>query len=249
MKKLFYIHKRGRTFLVVCFMLIVSTVTISSIVSADASTEVSADVSTVVNTGVIKTTNTLTESDYTIGSWAEYQAVVKANNSITTGNLQSAIDAATVAITTAKAALVPVSGNLTNYDEATKSSFKSTLTLSKTTEKVAKKVTKKFTKTTTVATDSVRTYSYTEAKNHMGEFVNITGIVVDVVTPKDTTYLNFCSDRKVCEFQVVVFSSDSSSFPNIKQYEGKNITISGLIEEYKGRAQIILKNPDQIKIN
>jgi hypothetical protein len=97
---------------------------------------------------------------------------------------------------------------------------------------------------------SGNTYDYTEAKSHEGEFANITGTVVQVYTTKsNTTFFDFCSSYKNCGFSAVVFSSALSSFSNIKQYEGKNITINGLIKDYQGNAEIIINSPEQIKIN
>lgn len=104
--------------------------------------------------------------------------------------------------------------------------------------------------TTSSPKPSGNTYDYTEAKNHEGEFANVTGTVVLVYTTKsNTTFFDFCSDYKNCGFSAVVFSSALSRFPNIKQYEGKNITISGLIKDYQGNAEIIINGPDQVKIN
>ena len=97
---------------------------------------------------------------------------------------------------------------------------------------------------------SGNTYDYTEAKNHEGEFANVTGTVIQVYTSKsNTTFFDFCSDYKNCGFGAVIFSSALSRFPDIKQYEGKNVTVSGLIKDYQGNAEIIINGPDQIKIN
>ncbi len=99
-------------------------------------------------------------------------------------------------------------------------------------------------------TPSGNTYDYTEAKSHEGEMANVTGTVFQVYTSKsNTTFFDFCSDYKNCGFSAVIFSSALSDFQNIKQYEGKNVTISGLIKDYQGNAEIIINNPDQITIN
>ncbi len=90
--------------------------------------------------------------------------------------------------------------------------------------------------------------SYTEAPNHVGEYVCVVGRVDHVFTPKETTFLNFCPDYKTCPFGVVIFSSDAYKFPNPQQYEGKTVEITGLIKSYKGRAEIVLNDPSQIKI-
>ena len=58
----------------------------------------------------------VTESNYTIASWATYQGVVTANV-VTEQNTQAEVDAATLAITTAQGSLI-LKGNLTAYNSA-----------------------------------------------------------------------------------------------------------------------------------
>jgi DNA/RNA endonuclease YhcR with UshA esterase domain len=90
---------------------------------------------------------------------------------------------------------------------------------------------------------------YTEAPNHIGEYACVVGRVDHVSTPKETTFLNFGPDYKTCPFGVVIFGSDAHKFPNPKQYEGQTVEITGLIKSYKGRPEIVLKEPGQIKIS
>jgi endonuclease YncB( thermonuclease family) len=89
---------------------------------------------------------------------------------------------------------------------------------------------------------------YTEAPNHVGEYACVTGKIDHVNRPKETTFLNFCPDYKTCPFGAVIFDSAAHKFPNPQQYQGQTVEITGLIESYQGRAEIILKNPGQIKI-
>ena len=97
---------------------------------------------------------------------------------------------------------------------------------------------------------SGNTYDYTEAKNHEGEMANVIGTVFQVFTSKsNTTFFDFCLDYKGCGFSAVIFSSDLPKFKNITEYEGKEVTINGLIKDYQGNAEIIISNPNQIKIN
>lgn len=91
-----------------------------------------------------------------------------------------------------------------------------------------------------------QTYNYTEAKNHEGEYANVTGTIIQAYTSKGTTFFDYCSDYKNCPFSAVIFSSDLSKFGDLQQYNGKTITIKGLIKDYKGNAEIILNDPSQI---
>jgi hypothetical protein len=90
--------------------------------------------------------------------------------------------------------------------------------------------------------------SYTEAPEHVGEYVCVVGRVDHVKTPKETTFLNFGPDYKIAPFGAVIFHSDAYKFPNPKQYEGKTVEITGLIRTYQGRPEIVLNDPGQIKI-
>lgn len=91
---------------------------------------------------------------------------------------------------------------------------------------------------------------YTEATNFVGENKTVRGTVVEVYysAKSDTTFLNFCSSYQGCPFSSVIFSSDKSKFGDINQYEGKTVEITGLVKTYKGAAEIILNNPNQINI-
>ena len=90
---------------------------------------------------------------------------------------------------------------------------------------------------------------YTEAPNHIGDYACVSGKIDHVYTSKKgTIFLNFCPDYKTCPFGAVIFGSDAHKFPNPEQYEGQTLEITGLIRSYQGRPEIILNDPEQIKI-
>lgn len=100
------------------------------------------------------------------------------------------------------------------------------------------------------ADDKAGAVDYTQAGNFVGENKTVRGKVEKVYysAKSDTTFLDFCSNYQGCPFSSVVFSSDKGKFGDLNQYEGKTVEITGLIKTYKGRAEIILKNPNQINI-
>jgi len=61
-----------------------------------------------------------------------------------------------------------------------------------------------------------------------------------------TTYLDFCQDYKTCTFTVVVFARSLRDIGDVRQLEGKDIEIHGLIKTYDGRAEIILQRYKQL---
>jgi hypothetical protein len=86
-----------------------------------------------------------------------------------------------------------------------------------------------------------------EAAQYMGTVQCVSGTVVHVENGgKGVTFLNFCKDAKLCPFTVVVFPSDIKKMGDIRQLEGKQIEIKGTIQDYDGRAEIVLRRTQQL---
>jgi RecG-like helicase len=67
---------------------------------------------------------------------------------------------------------------------------------------------------------------------------------------KKTTYINFGKPYPNNTFTAVIFSSDSGNFKYIPSefLKEKNVCITGKVELYKDKPQIIVKKAEQIKI-
>ena len=89
---------------------------------------------------------------------------------------------------------------------------------------------------------------YTEAKDFIGEEVTVRGKVARVAKPKETIFINFNKDWQNDPFTVVIFKDDVNKFPAIYDIEGKMIYVSGKVQEFRGKAEIILKDPSQLKV-
>lgn len=90
--------------------------------------------------------------------------------------------------------------------------------------------------------------SIEQAAKQVGSKQCVTGKVVKVGhTPSGTTFLDFCEDEKSCPFVVVIFATDLRDVGDVKKLEGKTIEVSGKIEQYKGRAEIVLKEVKQLR--
>jgi hypothetical protein len=89
----------------------------------------------------------------------------------------------------------------------------------------------------------------TKAKEHINDAVCVTGKVVKVAVSRrsGTHFLNFCEDYRDCPFSVVVFGRDLTSVGDVRWLEGKTIEIYGKVKEYKGQAEIILKDVRQLR--
>jgi hypothetical protein len=100
---------------------------------------------------------------------------------------------------------------------------------------------------------------FVEASKHMGSNQCVKGTVEHVENGgKGVTFLNFCKDNasarsainnnesKTCPFSVVVFPADLKKMGDVHQLEGRQIEIKGTIQDYDGRAEIILRRSQQL---
>jgi len=86
------------------------------------------------------------------------------------------------------------------------------------------------------------------ADKYYNQYIIVEGVIVDVYNSGRVCFLNFCTDYHY--FTAVIFACDFLEFPEVPEvyYLGKKVQILGIIKEYKGSPEIILKTPDQIKI-
>lgn len=88
----------------------------------------------------------------------------------------------------------------------------------------------------------------------VGEYCTVVGKVVSVFqsNKSDTkpVYLNFEKPYPNQVFEVVIFPGDIRQFAKHPKelYEGREVKVSGVIELYKSRPQIIVKNPKFIEV-
>jgi hypothetical protein len=89
---------------------------------------------------------------------------------------------------------------------------------------------------------------FDQAEKHIGENRCVTGRVIRVEAGEDGVhYLDFCGERALCPFSVVIFSYDLKSVGDVRQLVGKVIEIRGELNEYDDRAEIVLENARQLK--
>ncbi len=92
--------------------------------------------------------------------------------------------------------------------------------------------------------------AFAEASKHVGTNICVSGTVLHVENGRNgVKFLNFCRDSdkdKACPFTVVVFKADLKKMGDIGQLEGRQIEIKGTIQDYNGRAEIILRRPKQL---
>ena len=86
-----------------------------------------------------------------------------------------------------------------------------------------------------------------EAAQNIGSYSTVEGAVSQVSKSRGgTTFINFGGRFPNHVFYGVVFKKYAHKFRNLEGLVGKSVAISGTIELYKGKPQIILFSPDQI---
>ena len=96
--------------------------------------------------------------------------------------------------------------------------------------------------------DVARCIDFREAPSHTGQTGCVTGRVLRVYTSRSgATFLDFCPDYRNCPFSTVIFASDRSRFGDLATLESRQVEIRGPIVSYKGRAEIILHDPEQLQ--
>ena len=87
------------------------------------------------------------------------------------------------------------------------------------------------------------------AENYIGRQVTVIGVVDQVHLTKTGTYfLNMGGDFPDNTFTAVIFASDTSGFGDIKSFKGKAVSVTGTVENYNEKPEIVINKKDQIKL-
>jgi DNA/RNA endonuclease YhcR with UshA esterase domain len=92
--------------------------------------------------------------------------------------------------------------------------------------------------------------SFSDAHQHIGKTQCISGTIFNVKEGNGgVTFLDFCENFDTCPFTVVIFSGDLKHVGDVRQLKGRSIEIKGTVQDYDGRAEIILRHPQQLGKN
>jgi len=84
-------------------------------------------------------------------------------------------------------------------------------------------------------------------ENFLGNKVIVTGKLVEIVKKEKINYIIISDENK--NFTIVVFPNVFEKIKDKLEYsQQKTIEVSGILTSYKGNLQIILQNPDNLKI-
>ena len=90
---------------------------------------------------------------------------------------------------------------------------------------------------------------FLDAGSHVGEATCVSGRVLRVFTSSGgNTFFDFCPDYRKCPFTSVIFVSDHEKFGDLHLLEGRQVEIQGQIRTYQGRAEIIIRDLQQIRV-
>ncbi len=87
-----------------------------------------------------------------------------------------------------------------------------------------------------------------QTSKYIGKNATVTGYIADVFKNEKVAYLNFDAKFPKNTCAAVIFKDDFGKFGDVKKFKNKTITVSGIISEYNGKPQIILKSSSQVKI-
>jgi DNA/RNA endonuclease YhcR with UshA esterase domain len=99
-----------------------------------------------------------------------------------------------------------------------------------------------------IAPSSAAIISDRDAKKHVGETLTVEGVVTGThVSARGTEFLNFGSRYPNQDFTVVIFARSAAGFGDIEKLYGKRVDVTGTIELYRGKPEIVLRSPAQIR--
>ena len=76
----------------------------------------------------------------------------------------------------------------------------------------------------------------------------VSGVVVRTFTSRNgNTFLDFCQDYRSCPFTSVIFASDKDKFGSLESLQGRRVEIRGDVVSYLDHAEIILRDPHQLR--
>jgi DNA/RNA endonuclease YhcR with UshA esterase domain len=86
-----------------------------------------------------------------------------------------------------------------------------------------------------------------QAAKHVGKKVTVEGVVVQVSDLEgEPIFLNFGGRYPDHVFAAVVLTVNRRWFPHPAEWEGKRVRVSGTVQLYRGKPEIVLSDPKQL---
>jgi len=83
----------------------------------------------------------------------------------------------------------------------------------------------------------------------VGENATVEGVVDEVYTAhrSGATFVDMGGTYPDNEFTAVIWPEDAGKFPNIEALEGQKVVVTGPLQLYRGKQEIILRSANQIR--
>ena len=91
------------------------------------------------------------------------------------------------------------------------------------------------------------TISVQDAAQHAGEMTTVEGVAHVHVSQK-ASFLDIGAPYPDQPFQAVIFADHAKAFGDLMKYDGKTVDVTGRIRGYKGKPEIVLTEPSQLKL-
>jgi DNA/RNA endonuclease YhcR with UshA esterase domain len=88
------------------------------------------------------------------------------------------------------------------------------------------------------------------AKNYIGKTVTVCSTVFGTKALEKITFINLGAAHPNSPLTVVVFAKDYTNFTTApaELYANKKLCVTGEVKEFKGKIEIVVTKPDEIKI-
>ncbi len=104
--------------------------------------------------------------------------------------------------------------------------------------------------TATAAYSRAATISVTDVGSYVGQSVTVEGTVSGVYTARSgVTFIDMGGSFPNNLFAGVIFAEDTTKVGSVSGLTGKTVDLTGTIQMYRGKPEIILKSADQIKVH
>jgi DNA/RNA endonuclease YhcR with UshA esterase domain len=93
------------------------------------------------------------------------------------------------------------------------------------------------------------TIAPSDTPKHVGQSVTVEGVVsaVNSTDRSGVTFVDMGGHYPNNAFTAVILRDDAAKFPDVHALEGKTVDITGTVKLYKGKTEIMLTDPAQIK--
>jgi hypothetical protein len=92
------------------------------------------------------------------------------------------------------------------------------------------------------------TYAPEEAAKHVGETATIRGKVDGFHQSGGNIFVNMGGKDPNQSFMAFIPFESAAQFPHVEQYDGRTVGVTGKIESYKGKPEIVVTSPSQISM-